>query len=162
MDKKLLSYLFRQRQAGIRWLFVFVFITTSSFQLQNYLAVQSNSPGKQNFDVDWQLDATVSGVQFYHSITGCNGKKVVFLKFVNTNNYQVKIAWKEVFATQADQKVEGFLGQKKLLLSPGETSETDCENARRKECLILPSQVSPTYNADILKFDYKEITVSKS
>ena len=162
MDRKLPSYLFRQRQTGIRWFFIILLFTASSFQLQNYLAVQSNSPAKQNFDVDWQLDATVSGVQFYHSITGCNGKKVVFLKFVNTNTYQVKIAWKEVFATQADPKIEGYMGQKKLLLPPGETSETDCANSRHKECLILPSQVTPTYNADILKFEYKEITVSKA
>ena len=162
MDRKLLSYLFRQRQAGFRWISILLLFTTSSFQSQNYSAFQINSSIKEKVDVDWQLDATVSGVQFYHSLTRCNGIKVVFLKFVNTNTYQVKIAWKEVFATQADPKIEGYMGQKKLLLPPGETSETNCENSSHKECLILPSQVTPTYNADILKFEYKEIIVSKA
>ena len=113
------------------------------------------------FQDEWKLDTTINGVAFYHSISNCNGKNTVFLKFVNNNNYQVKVSWKEVFATQAGQNEEGFRGKKSLVLPVGETSETNCINARIKECVILPSEVAPTYPAEISGFRFKEITISK-
>lgn len=120
------------------------------------------STAKNHYTVDWQLDKTVAGVEFYHSISTCNGKSVVFLKLVNTNSYSVKASWKELFTTQFDKQVEGYRGKKNLVLSPGETSETSCSTARHKELVVLSSQITPTYDAEISNFSFKDISVSKS
>ena len=122
---------------------------------------QSFSGTKQD-QLNWQLDATVNNVQFYHSIIDCNGKKAVILKFINKNNYKVKVSWKEVFTTQQGPQIEGFSGQKTLVIDLGETKETECDNASKKNLVIKPEQVAPTYVAEISKFEYKSITVTKA
>src|SRR5262245_57752092 len=82
---------------------------------------------------EWILDTTVGNVDCYHQVTDCNGKKVVFLKFNNKNNYKVTITWKEVFVTkQVPQKQDGAFGQKQLVITPGETSQTDCTDIKQK------------------------------
>lgn len=113
-------------------------------------------------DPNWIYDTSVKGVQFYHSIVDCNGKKVVFLKFNNQNNNPVEVSWKEVFTTQALNKQEGFLGQKKLTLSKGETFASDCAEITHRNCLILPRDVSPAYAVVISKFEFKDIVVSSN
>jgi hypothetical protein len=95
-------------------------------------------------------------------MTECNGKKVVLLKFNNRNNYKIKVSWKEVFKTQLEQQTESFRGQKQLVIAPGEIFESDCTNIKYKECLITSDQVSAAYGAEILKFDFKDINVSKA
>lgn len=114
-------------------------------------------------DLKWQLDKTVSGVQFFYAIAACHGKDgdVVFLKMNNKNAYAVEVLWKEVFQTQIEKEAEGYGGEKKIVLQPGETFESDCNNATRKELLIVAQQAFPTYIATIAKFNYKEITVKK-
>jgi len=111
---------------------------------------------------NWHLDATVNGVQFYHSLAPCSGKNVVFLKMKNTNHYKVDISWKEVFDTQFETGVEGYSGQKKISLNAGESAETNCTNAAQKKLIIQPEQVNPTYVPEVSNFKYKAITVTKS
>jgi len=135
-----------------------IFFFSNSF----FTTPLKNPPVRDHYTVDWQLDKTVDGVEFYHAISSCSGKKVVFLKLVNKNSYSVKASWKELFATQFDKELEGYKGKKHLVLSPGETSETSCTTARHKELVVLPSQITPTYEADISSFSFKEISVSKS
>jgi len=114
-------------------------------------------------DLNWQLDKTVNGVQFFYAIAACNGKNgdVVFLKMNNKNAYAVEVLWKEVFQTQMEKEVESYRGEKKIILQPGETFESDCSNATHKELLIIAQQAFPTYLATISKFNYKEISVKK-
>ena len=108
----------------------------------------------------WVFDKTVQNVDLYHMITECEGKKVVFLKFNNRNLYKVKISWKEVFVTQMEKAREGFRGMKQLVLPPGETAQSDCTDVKNKECIIISSQVSPAYPAEILKFEFKDINIT--
>ena len=112
--------------------------------------------------VDWQLDATVNGVEFYHAVVECGGRNVVFLKLNNKNGYKVNATWKEVFTTREGKELVGEQGQKKVLLSTGEIVETSCENINRKELVILPEQVHSAYVVSIAKFQYKDITVSRA
>jgi len=126
------------------------------------ISVSSN--GKANASqVDpapgWVLYASVRNVDFYYRIAECTGKKVVFLKFNNRNTQKVKVSWKEVFNTQFEVQKEGFRGTKQLMLPVGETAQSDCSNLKVKELLVLPSQVNPSYNADIKKFHFKNISV---
>ena len=108
---------------------------------------------------EWVLYASVRNVDFYYRIGECTGKKVVFLKFNNRNTQKVKVSWKEVFNTQFEVQKEGFRGTKHLMLPIGETAQSDCSNLRIKELLVLPGHVNPSYNADIKKFHFKNISV---
>lgn len=109
----------------------------------------------------WVLDKTVNKVEFYHMITQCNGKNVVFLKLANKNNYKVKVSWEENFATQFEKKVKGFAGKKQLFLSAGQSLSNECNSIKFSEGHILSEQVNPTYIAEIKSFEYSEVKVGK-
>ncbi len=117
------------------------------------------SPSQVDPSPGWVLYASVHNVDFYYRIGECTGKKVVFLKFNNRNTQKVKVSWKEVFNTQFEVQKEGFRGTKQLMLPVGETAQSDCSNLKVKELLVLPSQVNPSYHADIKKFHFKNISV---
>jgi len=127
-----------------------------------WLLAQKNVPAQQTDEVKWQLDATVDGVQFYHAMGNCNNSNVVYLKMNNTNKYTVNISWKEVFTTQWAKDKEGFAGTKTLLVKPGEIAEKNCAHPAIKQLLTLGGEVDPTYIADISKFDFKGIIVTKA
>jgi len=109
---------------------------------------------------EWILDKTVANVEFYHAITVCNGKKVVFLKFNNKNKYRVKVSWMEVFKIPSGERKDGYNGKKELVLSPGITAPADCTDAANKKSIILPSEIDPMTVTEIVDFNYNEITVS--
>lgn len=111
----------------------------------------------------WIFDTTINKVDFYHSIVDCGGKQVVFLKFNNHNSTPVKVSWNEVFTTQQQnrKKIEGPFREKQVILLAGETTESDCENIKRHELLARPNQLTPVYQAAIVKFSFTDIKVSK-
>ena len=115
----------------------------------------------QPAELNWQLDKTVNGVDFFYAMSSCDGHDVVFLKMKNKNKYSVEITWKEVFQTQLTKDKEGFSGAKKIVLPPGEMLETDCAHPSNPALRILSSQVDPTYVVSITKFNYKDISVIK-
>jgi len=108
----------------------------------------------------WVFHQTVNNVDFYHMLANCDGKKVVLLKFNNKNNHKVKVSWKEVFTTQFEKVVEGANGQKQLIISTGETYSAGCNDNKIQELLVLPSQVRPTYAAQIKNFEFKNVDVT--
>lgn len=132
-----------------------------SFMLANAAFAQNASTSKVSSAIQWKFDTTVDGVAFYHAITKCNGTKAVFLKFDNKNSYPVKATWKEVFTTQIERKKESLAGPKELIISKGVTMPTGCRDNNNKKNVILSSQVDPTYVAEILDFELKNIAVSK-
>lgn len=133
-------------------LFIFLFLCNLVFAQKH-----EKLPDKTG---SWIFDKTVDNVEFYYQIVDCMGQKVVFLKFVNRNTRNVKISWKESFDTQTKKQVEGFRGRKQLVIGNGETSQTGCTDRRFRECLVLPEDADPTSIVQIVKFSYKEITVS--
>lgn len=110
---------------------------------------------------NWTFAKTVGNVDFYYKISSCKGSNAVFLKFDNKNKYSVQISWKEVLITrQITSKKESMQGEKKLNLSPGETISSDCGDEKNTECAILAKDALPAYKADILQFEYKDISVN--
>ena len=109
---------------------------------------------------EWVLFSSVRNVDFFYRISDCSGKKVVFLKFNNRNAQRVKVTWKEVFSTQFEVDKEGFKGTKQLLLPSGETAQADCSDIKVKELIVLPGHVNPAYEADIKRFNFRNITVA--
>ncbi|RYZ55951.1 MAG: hypothetical protein EOO14_12730 [Chitinophagaceae bacterium] len=144
--------------------FLFLVLFTTAFSVTNSAPPSLCLLKKQSatIAIDWQLDATVNGVEFYHAITECGGRKIVFLKVNNKNAYKVNVSWKEVFTTVEGKEVAGAEAQKKLQLPTGEAFETSCETMTRKELVILPERVTPTYVVKIAKFNYKDIAVSRA
>lgn len=135
-------------------LFVFLF--------PSYLMAQTNSPNKKTATINWQLNATVDGVEFFHAITECSGSNVVLLKFNNKNDHPVKISWKEKFTTQLDVNKEGAAGQKELVIAKGVTMPAGCDDNTRKKNVITGFDVQPHYVARISSFEFVEISVVKS
>lgn len=127
----------------------------------SYAGSSTTSSGVLPLDLNWQLDKTVSGVDFFYAKSSCDGHDVVFLKMKNKNKYSVEISWKEVFQTQLARDKEGFSGTKKIVVPPGEMLESDCTHPSNPALLILSSQVDPTYIVSITKFNYKDISVIK-
>lgn len=119
------------------------------------------SPAPSYQDIEWKLDSEVKGVEFYHAIAKCKDHSAVLIKLVNKNNYRVNVGWKEVFDTQNEKGVEGFLKNKKISIAPGETSEKNCDRATKKELVTQSHEVNPSYLADISRFSFKDITVSR-
>ncbi|NTS42361.1 hypothetical protein HRG84_15780 [Flavisolibacter sp. BT320] len=145
--------------------FLFLVLLTAAFSVANsappsWSVLLKKQPA--SVAIDWQLDATVNGVEFYHAITECGGRKIVFLKVNNKNAYKVNVSWKEVFTTVEGKEVAGAEAQKTLQLPTGEAFETSCETMTRKELVILPERVTPTYVVKIAKFNYKDIAVSRA
>jgi hypothetical protein len=138
-----------------------VFFLVLLLQSTNGLFAQ-RPPENSTPRINWSLNATVNNVKFYHAIVDCNGKKMVFLKFDNKNSYPVDVTWKEVFATQLEEKADGYAGKKQLTLQKGVTMPVNCADNLNKKNIISSSEVSPTYVVEIRKFDYKEISVSKA
>lgn len=143
----------------VRPLFYFFFLS-SLFIIPNGYAL-TNFKGVYSIRDQWVFHSEVSGVKIYYQISSCENQSVVYLKFDNTNKRPVRIAWKEIFTTkQISEEQEGYLGQKQLTLSPGITSQSDCSPIKVKECVTLAQQALPTYKADILKFNLKDISVT--
>ncbi len=133
-----------------------------AFLFTNNSFAQNASSGRESTAVKGKLDATIDGVAFYHTITKCNGANTVFLKFDNKNNYPVKATWREVFTTQMESKKEGFAGQKEFIIPKGVTMPTGCTDNNNKKNVILSSEVDPTYIAEIMDFDLKNIVIAKA
>ncbi|MCC6289018.1 MAG: hypothetical protein IT249_14130 [Chitinophagaceae bacterium] len=136
------------------WVLIIAFF---SFSPKGYSKLFLEMPQNLN----WQLETTVNAVEFYYAISKCNTETVVFLKMKNKNNYNVQVSWKEVFQTQLEKDKETGTG-KKIIIPPGETFESDCTNIIHPELVIFSSQINPTYVVSILKFNYRNIVISKA
>jgi hypothetical protein len=111
-------------------------------------------------DIDWIADQRVNGVSFFHRLTTCNGRTVVFLKFENKTTRPVSVTWTEIFDTQSKKGSEGWKGPKQIMLKPGTTSQADCAGTDNPQCRVVPLDVNPTYVAVIKSFAFANITVT--
>lgn len=131
------------------------------FLLPGYLIAQRTVAEKSLPEKNWQLSATVNGVDFYYSIEKCGDQKAVFLKVNNRNKYNVQLTWEELVTTQAVDKTKAFTGPKKLVILPGAVEALDCSETNNRPLLILPIDVSPAYAVQIKKFEFSNISVSR-
>lgn len=113
-------------------------------------------------NLNWQHDKTVGGVELFYAISSCKGSSAVFLKMNNKNKYPVEVLWKEVFETQAEKAAEAYGGLKKIVIEPGETMASDCDDPTHKALVVLAGNAIPTYIAVISNFNYKDVTVNKA
>lgn len=116
----------------------------------------------QSDAITWQLNATVSGVAFYHTVADCNGKKIVLLKLHNTNLYQVDASWDSFFTQISPRSGSRADLSKKIILQPGEFVANSCENNMHKDLRVDPAEADPTHAVDAVSFAFKHISVSRS
>ena len=145
----------KSRRAKILLFIAILFLSPDIYAFHNYFL-----PSPEQ-DLNWQLDKTVNGVEFFYALSSCSGSNAVFLKLNNKNKYAVEVSWKEGFQTQIEKDAEGK-GDKKIVIQPGETFETNCFNPVHKELVVLASKAVPTYVAIISKFNYKDVTVTNA
>lgn len=131
------------------------------FFLPCSLLAQKKASVNSANDPAWQLDASVNGVDFYHAMSDCDGKKVVLLKFDNKNKSSVTVSWKEKFTTQLETKVIGAKGKKEMIIPSGITVPSGCgeTNKSRRPAVITGFDVQPHYVAEIRVFEFVDISV---
>ena len=151
------SFPYYSRKAKI-FLIITIFLFSPALHANNSCLL-SSSPEQ---DLNWQLNKTAGGVELYYAISPCKGSSAVFLKMNNKNKYPVEVSWKEVFGTQAEKAAEGYGGVKKIVIQPGETFESDCDNPTHRELVALAGVAIPTYIAVISNFNYKDVIVNKT
>jgi hypothetical protein len=109
----------------------------------------------------WTLYKTVANIEFYHQVAECDGKKIVLLKFNNKTQQKVTIQWKDSFEMNPGEPnmLHQTSAVKSIVLLPGTTSATDCNNTKQKALLSQPPQLSPIYKAEPFKFSFSEIKI---
>lgn len=109
---------------------------------------------------NWKLGTSLNKVDFYYSISVCNGKQVVFLKFINRNTKAATITFKEALKTSAGTEEASFEGRKKIVVQPGETLAQNCSDNKCQECILLPARAVPTHKINVQDFAFREIQVT--
>lgn len=126
----------------------FVVLSISAFAFS-----QNNTPA-------WKLNASINNVDFYYSISVCNGKQVVFLRFVNKNTKAATITFKEALKTSAGTEEASIEGKKKIVIQPGETFAQSCSENNCNDCMLLPERAVPTHKINVQDFVFKEIKIT--
>lgn len=117
---------------------------------------------KENYNDSWILDKTINNVDFYHKIVTCEDKKAVLLKFDNKNSFSVKISWKQIVnSKQEPNATDEFSSLNTLIVNSGSVEATDCSDNNNDLLVVLPSEASPMYMADILSFSFSNIVVKE-
>ncbi len=109
---------------------------------------------------DWVLQSELNGVKAYYMISTCDSVPVVFLKFVNSNGYSVKVTWDD------QVKVAGEANTRRtktfslsVTVNPGEIAGSTCTNPAVKEL------VSKTYlpvSAVLESFTFLNLAVTQN
>lgn len=141
------------------FIFTAILLSFTSFIVPG---VSSTSKAITLLPVEWTLSQTLNGVDCYHGFIECNGRKAVVLKFDNKNNTSVSIKWKQAFTTkEIKEKTRGASGEKFLVLPPGQTEAVNCAEAKNIQCVVLPSEASVAYGANITGFYFEDLSVTK-
>ena len=108
-------------------------ILALAFSAVFYKAQQMNAlPANANI-TNWQ-DAIlradglteVDGVEAYSMKTTCGTEEVVFIKFVNKNNYKVRVEWVDAIKTAGGWIYAKTKSPKSLYIEPGNTIIGQC------------------------------------
>ena len=137
----------------------FAFFTTTLMLMFFSFAASAKSLSINDSNEDgWVLDTIVNKVAFYHKIVLCGDKNAVLLKFDNQNQFVVTVSWKESLKTkQIPNFIDGYKGLKTLSLKSGLNNLSGCLDESNSSLIIKFNDVNPTFVADILNFNFKEI-----
>ncbi len=108
-------------------------LTISAFTFKAQINVVAGGPVAAAVANPWQ-DAVlradglteVEGVEAYSMRTTCGNQDVVLIKFVNKNNYKVRVEWKDAIKTPSGWVYSNVQTPKSLYLEPGNTVVGQC------------------------------------
>jgi len=66
------------------------------------------------------------GVEGFYQYVSCNGTDMVYLKFVNHNNYSIKAGWKDLVITNDEQKLYGKIAHDSVTVAPNGEVAGNC------------------------------------
>lgn len=106
----------------------FLFVLASSF-----CKSQNNQSPTNLVSGQWQSallrsdgKVVLNGVEAYCTKSNCNGTEYVFIKFVNTNNYQVKLEWIDGIYFNGVWNYSQNPNPKQFVIAAGATAEGTC------------------------------------
>lgn len=86
-----------------------------------------------------------NGVEAYYQLNKCNGEDVVYVKFINHNNYPVMIQWTDAVFTQDLKWVNGS-SQKNISLAASQQKEGNCSGSDASLSVSLKNFISDISN----------------
>lgn len=110
-------------------LYILLFFSVSS------VFAQSNSEWKP-------IGLTVSGkniqngIEAFYQLYVCNNENVIFIKFINHNNYDVTVEWKDAVFTKELKWVSNENIIKSLIIKADEVIFGDCSGKSQKELIV--------------------------
>ena len=125
--------------------FVFFFQYSFSQENNNWEGVKLKASGLNE----------ISGIEAFYKISECEGKKVVIIKFVNTNNFSAELSWFDAVFTDEKQWIIHDQGEKKKIsIQATQTIQGKCNG---NKILIVPvNNFTPVSNFNQYKlFDFE-------
>jgi hypothetical protein len=79
-----------------------------------------------------------SGVEAFYQLNKCNKETVVFIKFINHNNFEVAVEWYDAVFTKDSKwvKNENTAIIKSLTIGVNEVESGDCSDKNKKELVV--------------------------
>lgn len=106
----------------------FLFVLATSFSRS-----QNNQSPTNLVSGQWQSamlrsdgKVVLNGVEAYCTKATCNGTEYIFIKFVNTNNYQVKLEWVDGIYLNGVWNYSQNPNPKEFVIAAGATAEGSC------------------------------------
>lgn len=118
----------------LHFLIVFVY----SFFSSQTIYANTNDPNWQTIFLTPGGANTIDGVEAYFQLGECNGEDVVYVKFINRNDYYVKVEWFDGVFTQelkwinkSDEK-----DKRTVLIQPKKEAIGSCESTNSPNLMI--------------------------
>lgn len=139
-----------------------------SFQTTNF--AQTNSPAQNTLaEQGWQPIGfnvaghnIMNGVEAFYQVSNCNGENVVFVKFINHNDYAVTLEWFDAVFTQELKwfSKENTTAKKNISLDAKQEKTGDCTSENVVALKIkLKDFISDVTN--FKRYGAKEFSVSQ-
>lgn len=111
-------------------------------------------------DDSWTLQTTVDNVDLQYKIVDCGEKKAVLMRFDNKNDFSVQVSWRHIIgSTLVPNTTVESSDTFSIVIGSGTTAPENCEDSNLEALVILPTEVDPTYIADITNFSFSSVTV---
>ncbi|MBW8049439.1 MAG: hypothetical protein FVQ77_03685 [Cytophagales bacterium] len=132
-----------------------------------FLTVLLNANLYAQYNVDWLLQSKTNGVELYYKVINCNDQEVVILKFINANNFDVKVLWDNELLFESNfhyrsNLENGSEAQNSIVIKAGEIINAQCNELTNPQLIIhYKNKVSFPPYVKVIKFRPYNFSVNK-
>lgn len=129
---------FLPKVLGIIILCIF-FVSAPQIVRANSVPEFKTSKSLVDTSADWVLQSELNGVKAFYQVSACDSVPVIFLKFINSNEYDVKIDWDDqvkVVGDASPRRTKTF--SLSLTVKPGAVAGITCDNPAVVELVSKP------------------------